>query len=312
VLIFTGPRKNGEHGLLLTRKNTILDYIKIGLRRSVRGSLRSVNLGFIEIMGGLEMSTEALKSTEVAIRESSDSNALMRIIDRAATDPAFDIQKLQQLLDVKERWEKNEACKAYVAAMNAFKADPPEVFKSKHVSFDTAKGKTEYDHALLEDAVTAIGVALSKHGLSFRWDCEQMEAMIRVTCIITHAQGHSEKTWLQSGADQSGGKNNIQALGSTVTYLQRYTLFAATGLAAKGMDDDGKKSELEVITPEQALGLHAKLTDNDINIDKFNDWLRTDLKCDKLDELPVQAFKTVESRIDAAIKARAKKKEDQK
>jgi hypothetical protein len=67
---------------------------------------------------------------------------------------------------------------------------------------------------------------------------------------------------------------------------------------------------LEVITKEQALALHAKLTDNGLDVDKFNDWLRTELKCDKLDELPVQALKTVNSRIESAI--RAKKKEPQK
>ena len=38
--------------------------------------------------------------------------------------------------------------------------------------------------------------------------------------------------------DNSGSKNSIQAIGSTTTYLQRYTLFSILGLAA-GEDDDG-------------------------------------------------------------------------
>lgn len=63
--------------------------------------------------------------------------------------------------------------------------------------------------------------------------------MIKVTCIITHEAGHSTSTSLQSGRDDSGGKNNIQALGSAVKYLQRYTFISATGLAAQEMDDDG-------------------------------------------------------------------------
>jgi hypothetical protein len=41
--------------------------------------------------------------------------------------------------------------------------------------------------------------------------------------------------------DQSGGKNAIQARGSTVTYLQRYTLLSAFGLVAADEDDDGRK-----------------------------------------------------------------------
>ena len=67
--------------------------------------------------------------------------------------------------------------------------------------------------------------------------------MIRVSCIITHVLGHSEQVSLQCGADQSGKKNNIQAVGSTVTYLERYTLLAATGIAVKDQDDDARRSE---------------------------------------------------------------------
>ena len=212
---------------------------------------------------------------------------------RLAVEKGADLDKLQQLMGLQERWEANEAKKAYVTAMNAFKADPPEVFKSKHVSFDTAKGKTEYDHALLEDAVTVIGIAMSKHGLSFRWDCEQVEAMIKVTCIITHSQGHSERTWLQSGADQSGGKNNIQALGSTVTYLQRYTLFAATGLAAKGVDDDGN-GPIEYINEQQAADLECLITEVGADKSAFLRWLSSKLKMtiNNLDKIPAKAYQS--------------------
>lgn len=157
-----------------------------------------------------------------------------------AVEQGADIDKLEKLMALQERWEANEARKAYVAAMNAFKANPPDVFKSKQVAYK----EVSYKHALLADAVELIGEALSQHGLSFRWDTEQGEGgMVKVTCVITHAQGHSERVTLQAGLDQSGSKNNIQALGSTVSYLQRYTLFSATGLAAKDQDDDGRGSE---------------------------------------------------------------------
>jgi ERF superfamily len=157
-----------------------------------------------------------------------------------AVEQGADIDKLEKLMALQERWEANEARKAYVVAMNAFKANPPDVFKSKQVSFN----ETSYKHALLSDAADLIGAALSVHGLSFRWDTDQLDGgMVKVTCIITHAQGHSERVTLQAGLDQSGKKNNIQALGSTVSYLQRYTLFSATGLAAKDQDDDSQGSE---------------------------------------------------------------------
>lgn len=171
----------------------------------------------------------------------SESESIMRLVAQAMDKPDFDVAKLQALLEVKERWEKNEARKAFVAALNAFKSNPPELSKNKHVMFETQKGRTEYDHATLDNVSLNIGRALSQHGLSHRWDVEQKEGgIIKVTCVLTHCQGHSERVPMEGMPDISGGKNSIQGIGSTVTYLQRYTLLAATGMAVKDQDDDGE------------------------------------------------------------------------
>lgn len=168
----------------------------------------------------------------------SEGAALMRIIDRASTDPAFDVAKLEALLRVKAEWERQEARKAYVVAMGNFKADAPRIEKSKQVSFGV--GKTSYKHATLDNASEQIGAALAKHGISHRWNVEQKEGgIIHVTCILTHILGHSEQVSMSALPDTSGSKNSIQAIGSTTSYLQRYTLFAATGLAPKDADTDG-------------------------------------------------------------------------
>lgn len=173
-------------------------------------------------------------STETALTI-APPDSMLTVIERAVQSPDFDVNKLAQLLEIRERWEKNEARKAFVSAMNAFKENPPEITKNKAVSF----GNTSYSHATLDHVCEAVTKALSEHGISHRWKMEQIESAIRVTCILTHDLGHSEETTLQGAADSSGSKNSIQAIGSTVTYLQRYTLLAATGLAAANADTDG-------------------------------------------------------------------------
>lgn len=185
--------------------------------------------------------TTALKAIEQPT-DVNDSASLMRIIDRAAQSGDFDVAKLESLLAVKERWEAGEARKAFVVALNQFKADPPVLTKNKLVSFQTSKGKTEYKHATLDQVSGIIGAALARVGISHRWEIEQLDGgKIRVTCVLTHSQGHSERVPLQGSPDDSGGKNSIQGIGSTVTYLQRYTLLAATGMAvADGSDDDAR------------------------------------------------------------------------
>lgn len=163
----------------------------------------------------------------------------MELIQVAVNQNA-DIDKLEKLLGLQLRWEANEARKAYVVAMNAFKANAPKILKNKHVEF----GQTKYDHATLDAACDALIPALSEHGLSHRWRIEQPDGKVRVSCIITHEMGHSEETTMEGPPDTSGSKNAVQAISSTTSYLERYTFLAATGTAAKGMDNDGRGAEV--------------------------------------------------------------------
>lgn len=162
------------------------------------------------------------------------------------------VEQLTQLMDLNERFEKNEARKAFVVALNQFKADPPTIYKNTQVDFTSAKGRTHYKHATLDNVSGLIGAGLAKVGISHRWDTEQLEGgAIRVTCILTHAMGHSERVWLQAGKDESGNKNHIQAVVSTVTYLERQTLLSATGMAVSNTDDDGRQGATGM--PESAV-----------------------------------------------------------
>lgn len=154
-----------------------------------------------------------------------------------AVEQGADLDKLQKLMDLQERWEKNEARKAFVAAMTAFKKTPPKIVKNKDVFH---KETFMYKHATLDNVADIIIAALSEVGISHSWHTEQGDGgKISVTCVLTHELGHSERTTLSAGADQSGAKNSIQAIGSTVTYLERYTLLAATGIAVGNTDSDG-------------------------------------------------------------------------
>lgn len=160
----------------------------------------------------------------------------MAMIARAVAQ-GWEPDRLKQLMDLQERWEANEARKAFVAAMAAFKSDPPAIFKAKKVDIP---GGAKFSHATLAQVCDAACAALAVHGLSHKWETAQNGDAITVTCVITHALGHSERTTLTASPDDSGKKNSIQQIASTVTYLERYTLMAACGLAAKDMDDDGR------------------------------------------------------------------------
>ena len=167
-------------------------------------------------------------------------------------------EQLKQMMDLQERYEANEAKKAYTVAMNSFKANPPKIYRDKEVQYTG----TYYKHASLSNITENICSALATHGLRHKWDINQNGQDITVTCVITHELGYSESVPMTSQADTSGKKNPIQAQASAITYMQRYTILAATGLAVEdGSDDDGGATE-QIEHDHRQTGLYQALIDN--------------------------------------------------
>jgi len=198
---------------------------------------------------------------EIVVREVEAVTPMTLL--RTAQQTGASIEQMAQLMELQFKWEANEARKAYNAAISAFKAEGVRIIKNSHVKFATSKGTTEYDHATLGNVVEQITKAMSRHDLSNAWDVDQDNTGIRVTCRISHVMGHSETVSIKAEADDSGGKNKIQQIGSTITYLQRYTLLSALGLATHGQDDDGRHSEKKEpsITAGQAADLRGLLAE---------------------------------------------------
>ena len=158
----------------------------------------------------------------------------MRLVEMAIQSGSS-IDQLERIMAMAERHQANEARQAFVEAMARFKENPPEIIKDKQVSFD----RTNYMHATIGAVCDAIIKGLADVGISHSWKPRQAAGQIGIACVLTHRLGHSEETFLEAGADTSGKKNGIQSIGSTTTYLSRYTLLMACGLATKDQDDDG-------------------------------------------------------------------------
>lgn len=178
----------------------------------------------------------------------------------AALQAGMSIEQMQGVMGLQTSWEANEARKAYVHDMAIFKLNPPVIFKDTEVAY----AGTAYMHATLGGVTEKIVGALAQHGFSHAWEVVQKDdGQVFVSCRLTHRLGHSELTTLKSSPDTSGKKNNIQALASTVSYLSRYTLLLACGLATKDMGvDDGRHSEGEQYNADAMLEMWVDLVND--------------------------------------------------
>lgn len=214
----------------------------------------------------------------------------MDMLERAVSGGAS-VEVLEKLMGLQERWEKNQARKDFDAAVASAKAELPPIIKNRE-----GHNKTRYaDFAAVAKVVDPI---LSKHGLFVRFRTTQDER-IHVTCVLSHRSGHFEESTLVGPADQTGNKNAIQAIGSTLTYLQRYSLTQALGLAASE-DDDGKAANVgEKISEEQLAELVALADEVAADKIKFCKYL----KIESLAELPVSRLKQATDALNAKRKS---------
>lgn len=195
----------------------------------------------------------------------------MAMIDRAVASGA-DPVTLERLLALQERWEAGQAKKAFDAALASAKGEIPTIIKNREVGYDhkTGEGKTSYRHEDLAEIARTVDPILAKYGLSYRFrTTSNINEPIVVTCILSHRDGHSEENTLMAGKDESGKKNSIQAIGSTITYLQRYTLKAALGLAASN-DDDGRQADAgRAINEAELAELNALIGETETDVATF-------------------------------------------
>lgn len=193
-------------------------------------------------MGAVEIQTPR---QQIANTDQRQAMTPMEMLDHAVTQGAS-VETLSKLMDLQERWEANQARKAFDAAISAAKAEIPAIVRN-------ATGHNNKRYADFSAIATVVDPILSKHGLSYRFRTTQTDK-VTVTCVLSHKEGHSEETTLSGAPDTSGSKNAIQAIGSALTYLSRYSLMAALGLAATN-DDDGRGAGAvaKTITEDQVV-----------------------------------------------------------
>lgn len=226
----------------------------------------------------------------------SETASVLGMIERVARDPSVDLDKMTQLMQWRKEMIAEQKRAAFDEAMALAKAEIPVISKNREVDFTSSKGRTHYRYEDLAEIARVVSPILAKYGLSYRYRVtSNVNEPVTVTCIVSHRGGHFEEVTLVGGRDDTGGKNLIQQVGSTLTYLQRMTLKAALGLAA-AQDDDGRTSkEPEVYTPppgsiteQQADMLREALEAKGASAKAFLAWA----KQKRIEDIPAEHYQS--------------------
>lgn len=218
------------------------------------------------------------------------SNApMILMIERIAMDPNIPLERLEKMLDMKERMEDRarededrQAKKAYFAAMSLCQSELPVVTKTKRN--DHTRSSYADLAAIEEQAMPTI----HKHGfaVSFQPDGYNNKGELRIVWEISHAEGHSRTGVGEIPVDGAGAQGKVnktgtQAFGSTATYGRRYLLCMLFNIST-GDDMDGNKSapiNQERINAEQLSNLRQLIEKTGTDIEQF-------CKLGKVDALP--------------------------
>jgi hypothetical protein len=175
--------------------------------------------------------------------------SLLPAIISLAKDASVDVAKLDALLKMQAQMEDRQARQAFTEAFTRLSARLPRV--KKNGTIDLGKGR-EIAFAKWEDMDAVIRPAYTAEGFSLSFNSAQRDGGgLVVTGELTHRSGHFKTAEIPLPLDSGPGRNNLQAVGSTLSYGKRYVAEMLLNIVREGDDDDGNKGGVAYITPEE-------------------------------------------------------------
>lgn len=202
-----------------------------------------------------------------ALPQASDAMGYMAMIAEAAKNPAVDVAKMQALMDVHERIMDKQNRVTYNQALARVQSKMRPVVRKGSVKYDNdkhdkSKGQSEaFKFARYEDIDAVIRPIYQAEGFAISFNTKWGDTGATIYGTLSHIDGHSETVEMRLPLDSSGGKNNLQGMGSTLSYGKRYIIGMFFNIVTVGEDTDGnipdaimesdKSAELDLLLRER-------------------------------------------------------------
>lgn len=214
------------------------------------------------------MSTQELARQEPGgvVAQGQQPVSLMSFAMQMAAN-GTDAANVERILLMLERQEGRERKDRFFEALAKVQKSMPRI--RKNGMMDRGQNKGQIAYAKREDIDAVVRPLYEAEGFSVNWDAPRGDGMIRVVGRFT-AFGHTEEREWSCSADTSGGKQNPQAAGSTISYGQRYLTKMFWNIIEEGEDTNGAPpAAVENITQAEADTMRSKLEELNANIPVF-------------------------------------------
>lgn len=241
---------------------------------------------------------QAIQSVETLPPPPESQLPLLTMIERLACDPNASMERFERLLAMQERLMASQARIAYVTACAAMQPELPVIGRRGRIEVrarDNQGNRTgnitqSTTFARWEDINESIKPILAKHGLFLRFRTNNADGRIEITGILEHVSGHHEETAIILPCDATGSKNNVQAVGSSISYGKRYVAGLLINFSTKDEDDDGvaagSSGEPDLITASQIDTLEQTIKETGANKERF----LAAIKCENLWNIRADKF----------------------
>lgn len=234
----------------------------------------------------------------------SEGAAVIGMIERALGNPAVDVDKLRQLMEMRERVEARRDERAFDDAMAQAQAD------MRRISADCSNPQTHSRYASYAALDRALRPIYTRYGFSVSFDNDispKGPDYVRVLAYVG-CQGHRRTYKTDMPVVTKGPKGNdvmtpIHATGSANTYGKRYLLIDIFNLAIGDDDGNAAGDSNECITAEQVGHLQTAIVQAGADIQRFLKYF----KIDDLADLPVSKLKGAYQMLEAKMANEAKR-----
>lgn len=229
----------------------------------------------------------------------SEATALIQAIERAAINPAVDVDKMERLFALQERMMAKNAETAFNESMSAAQGE------MRPIAANAENPQTKSMYATYGQLDKALRPIYTKYGFAISYDTADSPKTDHVRVLAYISLSSYTRTYrLDMPADGKGAKGGdvmtkTHASGAANSYGMRYLLKMIFNVAI-GEDDTDGNDRVEYITDRQALDIQAMA--EDIGVDKAA-FLKY-LGVSHLADLPASEYKNA---IAALNKKRGKK-----